>query len=306
MCLIDKEILSRQISVAFYEFKVSDGGAQYDLLYPKTWCHWRGPFWPFRCLDIFVIVVFLSYLRTSWSRRDVDALRWRCGSVTWCRPSVPPSALTHHLVANKQTLQRRQHFYNTTTGDTCTTGCLSNATTFCDFCDDPAASYRVTQLPHLGFRRSETWATRSSAKWQINNAADPSSQLGQQLFLSFIQEHGKLTSLAAINQSCCFSFAFWRDSIISSNAMDRWKLDKYFKINEQNARTKTNDKSKQELKIVWRLRSRKKIGRVGQGATQSWWQIVDYLNLPNNRSPFVLSNFLLSPSSSYALPPLWW
>ena len=103
--------------------------------------------WMFR---FFVIVVFLSYLRTSWSRRDVDALRWRCGSVTWCRPSVPPSALTHHLVANKQTLQRRQHFYNTTTGDTCTTGCLSNATTFCDFCDDPAASYRVTQLPHLG------------------------------------------------------------------------------------------------------------------------------------------------------------
>ena len=60
----------------------------------------------------------------------------------------------------------------------------------------------------FGFRRSETWATRSSAKWQINNAADPSSQLGQQLFLSFIQQHGKLTSLAAINQSCCFSFAF--------------------------------------------------------------------------------------------------
>ena len=84
-----------------------------------------------------------------------------------------------------------------------------HATTFCDFCDDPAASYRVTQLPHLGFRRSQTWVTRSSAKWQINNAADPSSQLGEQLFLSFIQQQGKLTSLAAINQSCCFSFAFF-------------------------------------------------------------------------------------------------
>ena len=193
----------------------------------------------------FVIVVFRSHLRTSWSRRDVDALRWRCGSVTWCRPSVPPSALTHHLVANKQTLQRRQHFYNTTTGDTCTTGCLSNATTFCDFCDDPAASYRVTQLPHLGFRRSQTWVTRSSAKWQINNAADPSSQLGEQLFLSFIQQQGKLTSLAAINQSCCFSFAFF-GGIPSYHPMDRWILDKYFKINEESAQTKTNDKSKQE------------------------------------------------------------
>ena len=65
--------------------------------------------------------------------------------------------------------------------------------------------------------RSESWAgTPSSAKWQINNAADPSSQLGQQLFLSFIQQQGKLTSLAAINQSCCFSFAFG-DSMISSN-----------------------------------------------------------------------------------------
>ena len=98
----------------------------------------------------------------------------------------------------------------------------------------------------FGFRRSETWVTRSSAKWQINNAADPSSQLGQQLFLSFIQEQGKLTSLAAINQSCCFSFAFLGDSIISS----RWKLDKYFKINEKSAQTKTNDKSSQVLNIA--------------------------------------------------------
>ena len=135
-------------------------------------------------------------------------------------------------MANKQTLQRRQHFYHTTTGATCTTGCLSNATTFCDFCDDPAASYRVTQLPHLGFRRSQTWVTRSSAKWQINNAADPSSQLGQQLFLSFIQQQGKLTSLAAINQSCCFSFAFLGDSMISSNRYV--KIGQIFQKNEKN------------------------------------------------------------------------
>ena len=162
--------------------------------------------WMFR---FFVIVVFLSYLRTSWSRRDVDALRWRCGSVTWCRPSVPPSALTHHLVANKQTLQRRQHFYNTTTVTLVQLVVWATLQRF--------ATSATTPLHHTGWlnchiwvvRRSETCPTRSSAKWQINNAADPSSQLGQQLFLSFIQEQGKLTSLAAINQSCCFSFAFW-------------------------------------------------------------------------------------------------
>ena len=46
--------------------------------------------------------------------------------------------------------------------------------------------------------------------------------------------------------------------------MDRSKLNKYFKRNEQNAETKTNDKSKQELKIVGRLRSRKKVAALGR------------------------------------------
>ena len=40
-------------------------------------------------------------------------------------------------------------------------------------------------------------------------------------------------------------------------------MDKYFKINEESAQTKTNDKSKQELKIVGRLRSSKKVAALG-------------------------------------------
>ena len=40
----------------------------------------------------------------------------------------------------------------------------------------------------FGFRRSETWVTRSSAKWQINNAPDPWSQLSPKVFLSFIHQ----------------------------------------------------------------------------------------------------------------------
>ena len=37
-------------------------------------------------------------------------------------------------------------------------------------------------------RRSQTFATLSSAKWQINNAPDPWSQLWPKVFLSFIHQ----------------------------------------------------------------------------------------------------------------------
>ena len=55
-------------------------------------------------------------------------------------------------------------------------------------------------------RRSQTFATPSSAKWQINNAPDPWSQLSPKVFLSFIHQapfpSSALCSVAAFNKSC--------------------------------------------------------------------------------------------------------
>ena len=172
----------------------------------------------FRCLDFFVIVVFLSYLRTSWSRRDVDALRWRCGSVTWCRPSVPPSALTHHLVANKQTLQRRQHFYHTTTGDTCTTGCLSNTL-------QRFATSATTPLHHTGWLNCHIWGSEEAkpgplAPSQNGKLTTPlihRVNLVNNFFYHLSNSRGSSPVLQLLTKVVVFLLLFWGDSMISSN-----------------------------------------------------------------------------------------
>ena len=93
-----------------------------------------------------------------------------------------------------------------------------HATTFCDFCDDPAASYRVTQLPHLGSEEAKPGPLGPPQNGKLTTPLIHRVNLANNFFYHLSNSsRGSSPVLQLLTKVVVFLLLFWGDSMISSN-----------------------------------------------------------------------------------------